>query len=132
VRPDYDHPSWENKGLPDKKENAEAFYLDCCTMLGNFEGCVVARHSPRNEQTTKLSTATPPSKKRKAYETCVNCEDSYDADRNSMGDCVYHPGTTSLHSSYATIADVRVGELSCDHDCTEGTRGIRVLLRLFP
>ncbi|EME39594.1 hypothetical protein DOTSEDRAFT_139144 [Dothistroma septosporum NZE10] len=31
-------------------------------------------------------------KKRKAYETCVNCNNDYDVGSNTLGVCVYHEG----------------------------------------
>ena len=31
-------------------------------------------------------------RKRKAYETCVHCDEEYQVTKNEEGDCIYHPG----------------------------------------
>jgi hypothetical protein len=40
-----------------------------------------------------ISGSSQPSLKRKAYETCENCEVEYAVESNYKGACVYHEGT---------------------------------------
>ena len=56
---------------------------------------LVRTQSAVQEAVAKRLTAPipgPGNRKRKAYETCVHCDEEYQVTENEEGDCIYHPG----------------------------------------
>ncbi len=65
------------------------------------------------EKCFTLPIARDNNKKRKAFETCVNCRAQYTVSRNPEGCCVYHPGKhigrLYLGGSRLAVADMFEG-----------------------
>jgi len=53
-----DHPYWQDAynewEYPTKEEYPEAFIWDCCDQPGDQDGCIVSRHVPKSERTTRV------------------------------------------------------------------------------